>query len=100
MVEYVYFTVTYTQHHSEAPEPPRPFLHLRRHDVANNSNEREEVGRPHAPVARRARGPEVLDAGAGIMPLVSHFLICRPYVHDVEKHVVYNVVAVRSGRHG
>ena len=68
------FYVNYTHHHSEAPEPPRPFLHLRRHEVANNINEREEVERPHVPVARRARGPEVLDAGADIMLLVSHFL--------------------------
>ena len=74
VLEYVCFTVTYTHHHSEAPEPPRPFLHLRRHEVANNINEREEVERPHVPVARRARGPEVLDAGADIMPLVSHIL--------------------------
>ena len=73
MLECVCFTFTYThRRHSEAPEPPRPFLHLRRHEVANNINEREEVERPHVPVARRARGPEVLDARADTVPLLFH----------------------------
>ena len=95
LLEYVCFTVTYTRHHSEAPEPPRPFLHLRRHEVANNINEREEVERPHVPVARRARGPEVLDAGADTVPFLLHLLHFGLRL-DVRR--VSNVPATGNGR--